>query len=266
MVSLASFRGLFCKPYLGGVGVLIGILGLFLWYVGYRSTRLIARISYQIKVSRLIDKEKKRLPEEIKITFNNKELDRLVRTFLVFWNSGNKTILGQNIVEIDKPRAVFNEDSQILNAEIVRRTRDVNQFKIKKNENELILDFEYLDAGDGASIEILHTDEKGTPNIKGTIKEMPKGIVNYGTIQTKKGKDYLILTLTGFFISLVIIFLSVFPYSVPLKFWGKEGMPSFSSRIFMIVSGLFLSGQSSYALWRLKRRFPKKLTIDDLIA
>ena len=50
------------------------------------------------------------------------------------------------------------------------------------SRNQVICTFDYLDIGDGGVLEVLHTDEKRYPRVLGTIRGVPKGVLNWGIV------------------------------------------------------------------------------------
>jgi hypothetical protein len=117
-------------------------------------------------------------PEEIEIIYKGNKVNRVIRTIVILWNSGNKTIFGSNIVEKDPLRIEVSPDEEIIAYNIVKKTNDVNEITLEKNgKNSLNIKFNYLDANDGATIEIFHTDDELFPDIKGTIIGLPNGAI-----------------------------------------------------------------------------------------
>jgi hypothetical protein len=96
------------------------------------------------------------------------------------WNMGNTTLRREQIVTADPLRVVTSEGSQILEVRVLSRTRQVNDFKcsirVSSAGNETECTFDYLDSGDGALLEIIHTGD-GTVHVTGTLREVPKGVL-----------------------------------------------------------------------------------------
>lgn len=113
-------------------------------------------------------------PDDISIFYKGERIPRLKLTLLYFWNSGNKTLEGDQIVE--PIRFSFDEETLILDARVARETDRTIEFRL--NQDELLnldLKFRYLDPGDGARIDILHTSKSWNPILTGgRIKGVPK--------------------------------------------------------------------------------------------
>jgi len=218
----------------------------------YITSRIGSRLGYRTRSLRLIGKHKPNLPKEINILFKDKKVPRLTKTFVTIWNSGKKTIPGENIIEDDRLRICFDEKmkpqilyatdgtkvtivthdgkvyesdhdrdtvaekEEILKADVIKKTKDANKFEVKINESpphEAICSFEYLDSGDGVLIELLHTGEN-SPKVKGTIKELPQGVKDYGTISSSsERKSNLYTHIMDLFMGIVGLYLVYFMIS-----------------------------------------------------
>ena len=173
----------------GWIGSLIGLIGLIAAILFYRTSRINARLCFQVQALRLIGREYQALPDEIEILYKGNKVDRLTKVNIVIWNSGKATLDGNNLIKEDPVRFEVNKDERILSANVLKTTRKYIDFKAfvnTKAENQLLCSFEYLDPGDGAVIELLHTDTKMYPIEKGTIKSLPKGLIGWGHIFSSK--------------------------------------------------------------------------------
>ncbi len=118
----------------------------------------------------------------LKITFNGQTVDKMYQTKLYFWNSGNQTIDGNDIVEDLVVEA--GEDNKILDISINSTSRNACSISVIPIEIQTTptlfsslptevkkykITWDYLDKKDGVSIDVLHTDELNISNpiIKG---------------------------------------------------------------------------------------------------
>lgn len=259
---------------LGWVGSLIGLVGLIglvITFFLYRASRVGPRPAYQYQALRLIGREEQTLPEEVTIHFRDKKVQRLTKTRIILWNSGRATLNGKNIVADDPLRLEFSEDSEVLSAQVLNFTRQANKFTVNIHPhcpNQVMCSFDYLNVGDGAAIELLHTDEKRYPKVQGSIRGVPKGVLNWGRIlPSGKPKDFP-LPLNISIRTMLIIGLSLGILCATYGFL-RPIMPEFltseivSRRWLFIVFGLILIAQYSFLLWIIRRRFPKSLSIED---
>lgn len=169
----------------GWVGSAIGLLSLLVAFMLYRASRTTARPAYQRAGLALIGSERASLPAEVEVRFRGLPVERLTKSYVVFWNDGKATLRGSDIVGDDPIRCEVSEDARMLEVRLVTCTRPVNKFAAAidpKASNCALITFDYLDPQDGAAIEILHTASNRYPAIKGTIRGVPKGLLSRGRI------------------------------------------------------------------------------------
>jgi hypothetical protein len=266
---METLRAFFSQSW---VGALLGILaGFLIAFFFYRASRVGARPSYQFKALRLIAKDERALPEEMEILFKGVSVPRLTKTHVIFWNSGKAMLDGKQIIDADPLRLEFSKDAQVLRARIAKATRDTNEFEIKINDkspNEVVCQFDYLDVGDGAVIELLHTDEERYPKVQGTIRGVPKGILNWGYISTSPLGYLGIRYPRRMFSVFALIFgvtLTAIGFLAPLIFKpSAPHEPSTWWRWLLVGFGLIYISMSLSMLWTIRRRFPKSLMIEDI--
>lgn len=257
--------------WVGSLIGLIGVIGLVTTFLLYRASRVGPRLAYQYQALRLIGREQQALPEEVTILFRHKKVQRLTKTHIILWNSGKATVNGENIVDDEPLRLEFNKGCEVLSARVLRVTRESNKFTANINPhspNEVICSFDYLDAGDGAVIELLHTDEKRYPKVQGTIRGIPKGVLSWGrTLPSGKPKDFPLPLITNLRTMLIIglfvgMFLVVYGFLRPIipEFLTSEGD---WSRWLLVTFGLIIIAGYSLLLWVSRRRFPKSLLTED---
>ena len=167
-----NLKELLSKAWLSGLfglfGGLIGVVGIVLFV----ATRSRSRIAAQINSLELVGGNSV-LPDEIEFLFRGTKVPKVTLSRIAVWNSGNQTLTGDQIVDGDPLRIVTSEGSEILEASILKRTRQVNEFScVRVNDvpNGAFCRFDYLDPQDGALIQIIHT---GTDKVQvvGTLRE-----------------------------------------------------------------------------------------------
>lgn len=255
----------------GWVGILVGILaGLLIAYLFHRASRIGPRPSYQLKALKLIAKDERALPEEVDILFKGIGVPRLTKTHVIFWNSGKAMLEGKEIVDTDPLRLEFSKDAQVLRARIAKANRDTNKFEVKINDkspNEVDCNFDYLDVGDGVVVELLHTNEKRYPEIRGTIRGVPKGILNLGHIATSGVVGYLPLGIFRRVMLFIMVGFGVFMTAIGFLnpiIPKRSPPPNPSIEWFLVGFGLFFIVASVLLLWTSRKRFPKSLMIEDI--
>lgn len=272
------------------IGALISLcsilVGTIISFIFYRKSIRKAVPGYQYKSLNIIDVGKEIKIDNINVFYKESKIERLSKTQILFWNDGNKTILGKNIVEKERIKIQFDQsDGEILSARIVETTRDVINFVINHNpgDNFAFIDFEFLDKKDGALIELLHTNSRNVFKINGVIKGIPEGIKNFGriinigetvfsgtgimpniyNILTKLDRKKKVSTIFfGIVYYIMIIFYLVlglaliFTYYFPDKFKAQND----NSNIIVLLIGLLLSILAVVLFILVKRkRLPKNL-------
>lgn len=159
----------------GLLGVVVGVIGILL----YRNMKIGPIPTCQLRSLRLLGKEEQELPPEVEIRYKNKEVPRLTLTSAYLWNAGKTMMRGNQIVEDDPLRYEFDPSDEILKAHVATSTKPANKVTVREADNQkhtLLVDFDYLDPGDGARIDILHTSERRHPKIEGSLRGIPKGV------------------------------------------------------------------------------------------
>lgn len=257
----------------GWIGSLIGFLGILVGIVLYMKSKTRPRPACLIKSIRLIGKDYQELPSEVKILFNNNEVPRLTSTKIWLWNCGKETLRGSQVVDDDPLRCVFNPDDKILSAHIAAATRKVNKFSIilhPDKRNEALLNFDFLDPNDGVRVELLHTSKNLYPAVIGTIRGIPKGLIQVMTVfphDLERAFSRIIryramIYLFGFLLGLTFFVIGLFPESW-LTSLGEIFGPSNVFRFFMLCFGCFYVFMCLMALLLIKRRYPSSLDTDN---
>jgi hypothetical protein len=156
----------------------IGIIGIILAIIFYLRSRQRALLAFQQIGLKLLGHNSTQLPSEVSVQYRGKMIPRLTKTVLVLWNAGEKTISGDDIVASDPLRIETQPQSEILSTVIVKATRQVLNLRLEQPPDPLnlaLIKFDFLDAGDGAVLEILHTAQSSVAIITGTVKGIPRG-------------------------------------------------------------------------------------------
>jgi hypothetical protein len=185
-------------------------------------------------------------PEELKLTFNDRAVDSVYRTTLIFFNKGSETIRADDV----KKKIMINFGlSRILREPIiVKASRHEIEFRARKvasGPNESIeLDFSFLDNNDGAVIEVLHTAKQDI-GCSGTIIGAKE--ISY------KGKfiPFRALHLRFVFVILFMLFAGVLAAALS-RVYGYSGTIAYA----MIGAILWVLADSG-ANWLRHRQFPK---------
>jgi hypothetical protein len=277
----------------GYVGALISTFGVVLSVYFYYKTKVISRLAFQGISTRLIGGKEAELPDNVSVYYQKNpslhktQVPRLSKTTIVLWNAGKTTFRGEDIVPTDRLRIEFESTSQVLFPKVILKTRDVNGFTLSECSSDphiVYFSFDFLDPGDGVRIQILHTSNNN-PKIFGTIRGLPKGLTNLGSLydteRKQKSRKGMINSFFGklpmdiidpfilAFLLLSIFFITsgIFP-DLYITLWpslGKASQPEtflvpgkFNWRV--IFGGIVLFILPGFYLWNVWRRFPQKLS------
>lgn len=261
----------------GWVGSIIGLVSLAAALLLYRRSRVNARPVYQQRGLRLIGSDEAILPADVEIRFRGQPVERLTKTYIVFWNAGTATIRGSDVVADDPLRCEFSQQARVLEVSLVKNTRSANKFVAMIDANRpncVLLSLDYLDPQDGATIEILHTDSNRYPTVKGTIRGVPKGLIDRGRIvptrinlppptrfnQLPPLRRVRIFALTSLALGLILVLGGVLLHD-------KMPLPANALKIvrwMLIGAGAIYIAFPVGLLWSVRRRFPAALHTPEL--
>ncbi|PEF64802.1 hypothetical protein CON33_21100 [Bacillus anthracis] len=265
----------------GWVGSVIGIIGILIAILTFVLSKTKKRLVYQSKSLKIIGKDNTIIPNEIEITYKGKQVPRVIKTRLIIWNSGKETVNGIDIVTDDNLKLAIDENEEIISIDILQRTRTVNKFDAfvdKTSKNKAILTFDYLDPNDGIVLEILHTDLKWYPRIKGTIKGLPKGFLNWnnGTSgiaynnETKmnflsfldpNSKSSKVFSIASMILGIGFITCAIFAKDIE-EFFKKFPAIDNAGRIAFFILGILYILVPIFDLIKFRKKPPKELDID----
>ncbi|WP_233237423.1 hypothetical protein [Bordetella sp. LUAb4] len=170
---------------LGWVGTILGIIGIGLSVYFYLAAKSNKRLYWCHEGSLLLGRANGQLPPGITVQYYDQQIPRLTRTRVWIWNPSDPTIHRADIESTDPLRIHFDTDGQILAATVQKSHRNVTGFFVAPAPNsatDLVIEFNFLDRDDGALVEILHTGSSVRPELMGTVRGIPKGFSNKGSV------------------------------------------------------------------------------------
>ncbi len=172
------------------IGTIVGLAGIIIGIYLALSLRPRPRLAAQINTLDLVGPNAV-LPEGIEFLFRGHKVPKVTLSRIAFWNIGNTTIKGDQIVSSDPLRIVLGENASVLETTVLVRTRTVNDFACLNRptaEGEVECRFDFLDPNDGVLIQIIHT---GTNKLEvtGTLRGVPKGVLRVPPPQKEKPKE-----------------------------------------------------------------------------
>lgn len=248
----------------GLTGTIVGVVGIGLGYLFYLRSQQKARLSYQHEHVTLIGSGKAAFPEEVTVLFNALPVPRVTASKFILWNSGNRTILGDDVVSSDPLRFEVLKDEKILKYAILRQPRDVNGWVLRlKPANRVDLRFDFLDPGDGITIEITHTQPRSGVSLCGTIRGMPVGLQDFGrpwhTTDLKPLRFFRGRKMSATLLSLGILMIASELWEPQIRqLWPGLSRPEHHGVHWpWIAMGLFYILFSAFHWWSYRRRYPR---------
>lgn len=115
---------------------------------------------------------------EITILYQVEEIENLSRLNLLFWNAGKATIRAVDVPSAGGPCVEFVSGARVLSHTLKGTSSEEIGFRVVRETGNLLrLNFEYLNPGDGAVIEVLYKaigqEKKPTIKLRAPIKGAP---------------------------------------------------------------------------------------------
>lgn len=276
---IQQFIDFISKPWLGSI---LGVIGLAAAIVFYLRSRKRTRLAFQHDEVSVVGGGSAIFPSELEIRFADEIVPRVTSDRIVFWNAGNTTIGGSQIVDSDPLRIKLPAGESILKASVIKVSREVNSCKVvptAQSGSSANIEFDFLDPGDGLSFEILHTGARHAAELVGTVRGMPSGIVDYGRLSwfsdrrlsnlpfpfSSIGRRIPLFVTLAFGIGMIAFGL----FRPQIEEWSESRKPEteeptepFPSWL-IVVGGVVYAGMPAAMLWMRRRRYPSVLELDD---
>jgi hypothetical protein len=181
-LAAASYPAILESPLFA---LVIALVGIGVTVILARRYRTRPRMVYQMHDYFVVGQPDVSSLGDIKILFNGNAVPRVVVTQLAVWNAGNTTVRRDDIVEADPLAVSIDPGSSILGTGLLNSTRTVNDFHIsvtQQDHSRAFLDFDYLDTGDGALFQIIHTGTMNKAKLTGSLRGIPEGLENWGDL------------------------------------------------------------------------------------
>jgi hypothetical protein len=260
----------------GWFGSLIGLAGIVLGFVFYYRSLARVVIAFQHDTVHLIGGRGAAFPKEVEVRFDGRPVAHVAMTRVVVWNAGNKPVAREDIVSSDSLRLRVSENCKVVRHEVIRQLRAVNRVELTQRDdspNELNLTFDFLDPGDGATIEVLHSGETKAVEMLGTIRGARGCLRNHGRAlwySNLKGSE-LPFPLSnsravlgvgiglGLLMSVAGLFRPEIAVALPSAF-GPEDPQSYTKIAWpFVIAGLVYASLPGAMMWLRRRRYPSEL-------
>jgi len=258
-------------------------VGLAVMVYLFLRSRRVSRLAYQYDEVALLGAAQSAFPTEVEIRFSGRPVPRVAACRMVVWNAGNTTLRGTDIVGGDPLRIELESDGWILKSSIVKVTREVNDFAVNLDETDArmsALSFDYLDPGDGAVLEILHSGERRALRVTGTMRGLRPGPMNFGRIDAFPERWQSVPRLIRVVRSRVA-WVGMFGLGVVFAVLGlgrpllHDVIPAFYADFAsppnpdqpswaLVVLGILYAGLPVVWFWMRRRRYPSQLDVGEL--
>lgn len=258
----------------GWIGTVVGLAGIVLAVLFYIRSKARARLAFQHDHVTLVGGRGATFPDEIEIRYSGTVVPRITASKIVIWNCGDRTISGSDVVAGDPLRLEVSDAGRILKHTILRQTRSVNGWKLEQpSPNLLNLNFDFLDPGDGMSIEVIHSQASDKLDLTGTLKGMPAGMRNYGralwsvdrwrrSASFPFGRPRLVMVIgvvLGICMMLYGLLRPQLEQWLPAMFGPDDPIEHQRIRWAIAVGGLLYAALPGFLLWSRRRRYPTVL-------
>jgi hypothetical protein len=178
------------NPWLIVLSSLFTLLSVGLAILLFFKSKKVKKPKFAIRSLNLIRDSAEKI-EGLKILYLDNPIPNVTITKLAFWNQGKDTINGEDIAPANPLLIKVEHDYKILEYKIIYIKKESNQVKLREIENgkQVAIDFDYLDYGEGAVIQILHTGNSSKDiSFSGTIKGV--GDVNNKKASVKRSSSF----------------------------------------------------------------------------
>lgn len=141
------------------IGAIIGIVGsIIVGYIFYQKGKEEKRPCFAMKTNNLIENRHAQF-DGLEITYRGRKTQNVSVSHIVFWNDGQVTISSDDINTIDPLRITANNQTEILDVEILKASNVANQISCdqRPDTKDHRIEFDYLDKEHGAVIQVIHT-------------------------------------------------------------------------------------------------------------
>lgn len=190
------------------------LFALYTWIFGNKRKE----ISVDYSSIDIIRQGKQSIPK-LKIKYDDKIIQDLSSTIVYIWNSGNDLINFQDIVAT-KGLKIRNNEGQILDAQVIKQSDESNSFVISNFTSQIVdIRFDYIDSGEGAKLQILHTGSGNALFVECKVKG-GKAIRNCRNLIKYKGLKGFLITFLHELAPLIFLMLGLILSSCMFQMLG----------------------------------------------
>lgn len=184
-----DFLQIFSSPTGNFVGLVVGIIGVIVAVYFHRRGQRLKKPCWTIKTNNLIQDYSSEL-SKLRVLYEKEEVEDISTSKIIFWNEGKETINSDDIPKAAPLKIEAKNNAILLETDVLQSNNKANRFSVipEDDKRSVQLSFDYLDHGNGAVIQVIHTgttsdDLKLTGDIKG-VKTIEKKVPEIRTAKT----------------------------------------------------------------------------------
>ena len=166
------------------LNTIVGVIALFLAYVFYRKSRRLREPCWSVRNNVLVEGYSSKI-HELDIRFKDNQVENLSIAHIAFWNQGAETLDRHDIETVNPLRIEASGGIEILDVSVSLTNNSSSEIETKpaSDRKSARLGFDYLNKGQGAIIQVIHTGIKGSDvriigDIRG-VKQIKKKSVSW---------------------------------------------------------------------------------------
>ena len=219
-------------------------------------------------------------PDEVEVRYRGTSVPQLTSSTVWIWNAGQKAVRSADLTPHDPLTLHFA--GEVLNVRCRKVSHDATRIRVDPEvraadgtpSKTIHLTFDFLNAGDGAVFEVLHSGSAEAPKCTGTIVGLRKGPQYWGRawaasvysrVDRKVALTFaIVFAVAGLGVAGLGILGEPYVTDVLLLFVDPEDLdptevpPSW----FLVLVGCVFVFQTLRALWKLRHRSPSSLNIE----
>ena len=190
------FELLVSEP-IGTVSALLALVSIALAFIFFRRSQRSKEPTWAIRTTTLMEGYSAHL-QNLEVLYKNSRVENLAVSRVAFWNSGAQTIYADDIAAANRLRFVVDDPVRILDIKTLANNNPSSQFEVGLDGDGMSapVTFDYLDHGDGAVIQVVHTGTSSkdidlTGDIKGSkpLRKRAIRVFRYLPLPTRASFD-----------------------------------------------------------------------------
>jgi len=150
--------------------MLTTLIGWFLAIIFYLKGKTNRALVYNKRTFTLLDQTTSSL-NGFAATYLGSPLTTLRATKFILWNNGNTTISIDDFAEQDRLTIKTLQGGKVLESRILAVSSKTNAVKFNIDDHDgAVIEFDYLDPGQGVVVTLLHIGDDGNIEVNGTLK------------------------------------------------------------------------------------------------